>query len=89
LASLEVNEMGLEPGDIKILLALIEKFDGGPVGLQSLAAAALEEEDTILDLYEPYLMQCGFLERTPKGRVASKLAYEHLGIKYNKTNNLI
>ena len=65
----------------KILLALIEKFDGGPVGLQSLAAAAMEEEDTILDIYEPYLMQSGFIERTPKGRVASRLAYEHLGIK--------
>lgn len=89
LESLEVDHMGLEPGDIKILLALIEKFDGGPVGLQSLAAAALEEEDTILDMYEPYLMQCGFLERTPKGRVASRLAYTHLGLKYTKTNNFI
>ncbi len=89
LESLEVDKLGLEPGDIKILLALIEKFDGGPVGLQSLAAAALEEEDTILDIYEPYLMQCGFIERTPKGRVASKLAYEHLNIKYNKQNNFI
>src|SRR3989338_5198835 len=85
LNSLEVDHMGLEPGDVKILLALIEKFDGGPVGLQSLAAAALEEEDTILDMYEPYLMQCGFLERTPKGRMASKLAYEHLGLKPKKT----
>ncbi len=89
LESLEVDHQGLEPGDIKILLALIEKFDGGPVGLQSLAAAALEEEDTILDMYEPYLMQCGFLERTPKGRVASKLAYEHLGKKYTKTSTFI
>ncbi|MSU54753.1 MAG: Holliday junction branch migration DNA helicase RuvB [Candidatus Staskawiczbacteria bacterium] len=89
LDSLEVDHQGLEPGDIKILLALIEKFDGGPVGLQSLAAAALEEEDTILDLYEPYLMQMGFIERTPRGRVASKLAYEHLGIKYTKTNTFI
>jgi len=89
LESLEIDNMGLEPGDIKILLALIEKFDGGPVGLQSLAAAALEEEDTILDIYEPYLMQCGFIERTPKGRVASRMAYEHLGLKYNKTSNLI
>jgi holliday junction DNA helicase RuvB len=89
LESLEVDHQGLEPGDIKILLALIEKFDGGPVGLQSLAAAALEEEDTILDMYEPYLMQCGFIERTPKGRVASKLAYEHLGLKFTKQNNLI
>ncbi len=82
LRSLEVDEMGLEPGDRKIILALIEKFGGGPVGLQSLAAAALEEEDTILDIYEPYLMQCGFIERTPKGRVASKLAYEHLGMSH-------
>ncbi len=81
LDALEVDAMGLEPGDKKILLALIEKFDGGPVGLQSLAAAALEEEDTILDMYEPYLMQCGFIERTPKGRVASRMAYEHLGLK--------
>ena len=90
LKSLEVDEIGLEPGDRKILLALIEKFGGGPVGLQSLSAAALEEEDTILDIYEPYLMQCGFIERTPKGRVASRLAYEHLELKYkDKQNNLI
>lgn len=87
---LEVDHVGLEPGDKKILLALIEKFDGGPAGLQSLAAAAQEEEDTILDIYEPYLMQMGFIERTPRGRVASRLAYEHLGLK-NKTqqNSLI
>jgi len=77
---LEVDKMGLESGDRKILLALIEKFNGGPVGLQSLAAASMEEEGTILDIYEPYLMQCGFIERTPKGRVASRLAYEHLGM---------
>ncbi len=89
LESLEVDKMGLDSGDIKILMALIEKFDGGPVGLQSLAAAAMEEEDTILDIYEPYLMQSGFLERTPKGRVASRLAYEHLRIKYTKTPNFI
>ncbi|HCC59675.1 MAG: Holliday junction DNA helicase RuvB [Candidatus Staskawiczbacteria bacterium RIFOXYC1_FULL_37_43] len=77
---LEVDKMGLESGDRKILLALIEKFNGGPVGLQSLAAASMEEEGTILDIYEPYLMQCGFIERTPKGRIASRLAYEHLGL---------
>ena len=77
---LEVDHAGLDIGDKRILLALIEKFSGGPVGLQSLAAAAMEEEDTILDIYEPYLMQCGFIERTPKGRVASRLAYEHLGL---------
>jgi len=84
---LEVDQKGLEPGDKKILLALIEKFDGGPVGLQSLAAAAMEEEDTILDMYEPYLMQMGFLERTPRGRVASRLAYEHLGIQPPSSQN--
>ena len=82
--------MGLEPGDRKILLALIEKFGGGPVGLQSLAAASLEEEDTILDIYEPYLMQCGFLERTPKGRMASNLAYEHLNMSHlRRQSNLL
>ena len=80
LEQLEIDKMGLEPGDRKLLLALIDKFNGGPVGLQTLAAAAMEEEDTILDIYEPYLMQCGFLERTPKGRVASRLAYEHLDL---------
>ena len=77
---LEIDHIGLDIGDKRILLALIEKFNGGPAGLQSLAAAAMEEEDTILDIYEPYLMQCGFIERTPKGRVASRLAYEHLGL---------
>lgn len=90
LNSLEVDQMGLEPGDRKILLALIEKFSGGPVGLQSLAAAAMEEEDTILDIYEPYLMQQGFIERTPRGRVASRLAYEHLGLSHlRRQNNFI
>ncbi len=87
LEFLDVDKMGLEPGDRKILLALIEKFDGGPVGLQSLSAAAMEEEDTILDIYEPYLMQMGFIERTPRGRIASRLAYEHLGIKNKNTQN--
>ncbi len=76
---MDIDKMGLEPGDKKILTALIEKFNGGPVGLQSLAAASMEEEDTILDIYEPYLMQMGFIERTPRGRIASALAYEHLG----------
>ena len=87
---LEIDEIGLEQGDKRILLAIIEKFEGGPVGLQALAAASSEEEDTILDIYEPYLMQCGFIERTPKGRVASRLAYQHLGIEQKKNqNNLI
>jgi Holliday junction DNA helicase RuvB len=89
LDSLEVDMMGLEPSDRSILRALIEKFNGGPVGLQSLSAASMEEEDTILDIYEPYLMQCGLLERTPKGRVATNLAYEHLGLKNKNQNKLI
>jgi len=84
---LEIDKLGLETGDRKLLQALIEKFNGGPVGLQSLAAAAMEEEDTILDIYEPYLMQCGFIERTPKGRIASRLAYEHLGITSENYQN--
>ncbi len=89
LDSLEVDILGLEPSDRSILSSLIEKFNGGPVGLQSLAAASMEEEDTILDIYEPYLMQCGLIERTPKGRVATNLAYEHLGIKNKNQSKLV
>lgn len=84
---LDVDKMGLEIGDKKILQAIIEKFSGGPVGLQALAAASSEEEDTILDIYEPYLMQCGLIERTPKGRVATRLAYEHLNFLPNSEHN--
>ncbi len=81
LGFLEIDKLGLESGDRRILKAIIEKFEGGPVGLQTLSAATSEEEDTILDIYEPYLMQLGFIERTPKGRMATKSAYQHLGIK--------
>lgn len=81
---LEIDEIGLESGDRKIIAAIIKKFDGGPAGLQALAAVTSEEEDTILDIYEPYLMQLGFIERTPRGRTATKLAYQHLGIKYKE-----
>ncbi len=81
LEFLEIDEQGLEPTDRLILRTLIEKFGGGPVGLKSLAAACAQEEDTILEVYEPYLMRLGFIERTPKGRVATPLAYEHLKIK--------
>jgi Holliday junction DNA helicase RuvB len=77
---LEVDALGLDRNDRHFLLTLIEKFQGGPVGINSLAAATSEEEDTIEDIYEPYLMRLGFLERTPKGRVATAKAYEHLGI---------
>jgi holliday junction DNA helicase RuvB len=89
LGLLEVDEIGLEPGDRKILELLIKKFSGGPVGLQALAAATSEEQETILDIYEPYLMQMGFIERTPKGRLATKLAYKHLGIKQGGSQNLL
>ena len=77
---LEIDALGLEPADRKIIETLIHKFAGGPVGIQSLTAALSEEEDTILDLYEPYLLQTGLLERTPRGRVATPLAYRHLKI---------
>lgn len=87
LCFLEVDEMGLEPGDIRILEAIIKKFNGGPAGLQSLSAITSEEEDSILDIREPFLMQLGFIERTPRGRIATKNAYQHLGIKYSKGQN--
>ena len=79
-AFLEIDELGLEPSDMRIIETIIKKFAGGPVGIQGLAAALSEEEDTILDLYEPYLLQLGLLERTPRGRVATPLAYRHLRI---------
>jgi Holliday junction DNA helicase RuvB len=81
LDMIEIDDMGLEPADRNILRAVIEKFEGGPVGLDSIAAATSEEKDTISDIYEPYLMQIGFLARTPKGRIATKEAYKHLKIK--------
>ena len=84
LEFLEIDELGLEPGDRKLLSALISTFSGGPVGVQALASAIAEEEDTLLDVYEPYLLQLGFLDRTPRGRVATQLAYSHLGLPKNK-----
>src|SRR5712692_9579158 len=80
LALFEVDERGLDKLDLAILSALIEKFQGGPVGLSTLAAAVGEETDTVEDVYEPYLMQLGFLKRTPRGRVATQAAYGHLGL---------
>jgi Holliday junction DNA helicase RuvB len=82
LAMLEVDDLGLEPIDRQIIKAIIEKFDGGPVGLQALAATVNEETDTIEDVYEPYLMQLGFINRTPRGRTATRLAFERFGFKY-------
>lgn len=89
LGFLEIDKKGLEPGDRKILHAIIEKFEGGPAGLQALAAATSEEKDAILDVYEPYLMQLGFIERTPRGRIATRSAYDHLGLKYKASSKLI
>lgn len=82
LERLEVDDKGLDEVDHKVLRTIVEKFDGGPVGLETIAASISEEADTIMDVYEPYLMQLGFLERKPRGRVATRLAYEHLGLPY-------
>ncbi len=84
LAMLEVDELGLDDIDRRVLATIIEKFDGGPVGLETIAAALSEESDTIMDVVEPYLLQLGFLNRTPRGRVATRRAYEHLGIPYEE-----
>ncbi|MBI5966767.1 MAG: Holliday junction branch migration DNA helicase RuvB, partial [Deltaproteobacteria bacterium] len=81
LRLLEVDERGLDKMDRKFLLTILEKFNGGPVGLETLAVAVNEEKDTIEDVYEPYLIQEGFLDRTPRGRKATLLALEHLGKK--------
>jgi holliday junction DNA helicase RuvB len=82
LEMIDVDPLGLEPADKHILLAIIEKFKGGPVGLGTIAAATSEEIKTIEDVYEPYLIQIGFLARTPRGRIATESAYKHLGIEY-------
>jgi Holliday junction DNA helicase RuvB len=84
LGRLEVDEIGLDDIDRQVLLCIIEKFDGGPVGLDTVAASISEESDTIEDVYEPFLLQLGFLDRTPRGRVATRRAYEHLGIVYTR-----
>ena len=88
LKMLEIDDKGLEDTDRKILLAIVNNFDGGPVGLKSVAASISEEEGTIEDVYEPYLMQIGFLARTPKGRVVTTRGFEHLGVK-NKKSKLL
>jgi Holliday junction DNA helicase RuvB len=77
LTLLEIDQLGLDRMDRQILLTILEKYDGGPVGLGTLAAALCEEEDTLEDVYEPYLIQCGFLQRTPRGRVATGRAREY------------
>jgi Holliday junction DNA helicase RuvB len=81
LNMLDVDDRGFDMMDRKLLLTIIEKFDGGPVGIDSLAAAIGEERDTIEDVLEPFLIQQGFVMRTPRGRTATKLAYQHFGFQ--------
>ncbi len=81
LELLEVDDLGLDDLDRRVLEALVRKFGGGPVGLETVAASVSEEADTIMDVCEPYLLQKGFIHRTPRGRVATALAYEHLGLE--------
>ncbi len=82
LRLLDIDEHGFDETDRRLLLAIIEKFNGGPVGVNTIAAVLSEEVDAIEDIYEPFLLQIGFLQRTPRGRVATKLAYDHLGLEF-------
>ena len=83
LEKLEIDDLGLDNTDRKILETIIHNYSGGPVGIETLAVSVNEEVETVEDVYEPYLMQLGFISRTPRGRIATKLAYEHLGIEFN------
>ena len=84
LNKLEIDNLGLDNTDKKILESIIYNYKGGPVGIETLTATIGEESGTIEDVYEPYLMQIGFIARTPRGRIATPLAYEHLGIEYDE-----
>jgi len=84
LQRLEIDQLGLDNTDRKMLETIIKFYDGGPVGLETLAATVGEEAITLEDVYEPYLLQIGFLSRTPRGRCVTKLGYEHLGITYEQ-----
>lgn len=84
LELLQVDALGLDEVDRRVLRTIIEKYGGGPVGLNTISASLSEEQDTIMDVVEPYLLQLGFLDRTPQGRVATKPAYEHLGLAYQE-----
>jgi Holliday junction DNA helicase RuvB len=86
LELLDVDFLGLDDIDRRILSTIIEKYNGGPVGLPTIAASISEDSSTIEDVYEPYLMQLGFLKRTPRGREATQRAYEHLGLPYNRVD---
>ena len=85
LQRLRIDDKGLDDTDHQLLLAIINKFNGGPVGIESVASAIGEEVTTIEDVYEPYLLQQGFLKRTPRGRMVTSLAYEHLQIEYQNS----
>ena len=87
LVRLEVDNAGLDRMDRRMLSTMIKKFAGGPVGLETLAASISEETDTITDVYEPFLIQLGFLMRTPRGRVVTRAGYEHMNIPYPGTND--
>jgi Holliday junction DNA helicase RuvB len=89
LKRLEIDGLGLDDTDRRIIHAIIDKFDGGPVGLGTIAASISEEADAIMDVYEPYLLQLGFLARTPRGRVATRKAYEHLDMPYPIKQELV
>ena len=89
LQMLEVDKHGFDEIDRKLLLTIMEKYQGGPVGLNTLAAALAEEADAIEEIYEPFLIQIGFLDRTPRGRVATRLAYEHFGITPSRRQNAL
>ena len=83
---LNVDPLGLDDVDRRVLITIIQKYNGGPVGLSTIAASISEEPDTIMDVVEPYLLQLGFLDRTPQGRVATRLAYEHLNLPFKENN---
>lgn len=89
LKMLDVDERGFDRMDRRILSTIIDKYDGGPVGIETLAAAVSEEKDTLEEVYEPYLIQEGFLKKTPRGRVATRLAFEHLGRPYRPSRQLV
>ena len=89
LKMLEVDQHGFDETDRRLLLTIIEKYQGGPVGVNTLAAALAEEPEAIEEIYEPFLIQIGFLDRTPRGRVATKLAYDHFGIPLHRSQNAL
>ena len=87
LSLFEIDKLGLDNIDRRILELIIRNFEGGPVGLDTLAAAVGEDSETISDVYEPYLLQLGYIKRTPRGRVATRNAYDHLGLDYRESND--